>query len=492
MGEVLAADRAIDAIRRPRRSGPIRPLRSAVATLVGLAALGLVAACGPAGAVHLTVTTAADGRDANVGDRICEVTAGVGDCSLRAAIDETNVLPFTTDLIEIGPGIDPTLALAGTNDDANASGDLDVTGNVTIEGGGATVDGARLDRVFDHRGAGLTLKDLKVTGGEQSGDGYRELPDDPPIVPGNGGFGDGGGIRSVGPLTLVDTTISDNRLLNLGDTSLGPRGAGVAASIGPVHVERSRIEHNLIDDGAGGLGGGLAGDGIADLTITDSSLSENRISGNDRSFRADGGGMVLFGSSARVERSTIASNRAVAADAAGRGAGVFADGSELTIVRSTVSGNDAGTDGAPVDALLVAGGSLAIVSSTIVSPGPEIAIAATATIRASVITAPCTGTIKSGGWNAGTPLDPFGTVAGCGLTQPTDLVGADLLLGPLADDGGPTPTHLPGSGSPLIDRIPIGTPVVCAAPGTDQRGAPVPSGPGCDVGAVEVQPDDAP
>jgi hypothetical protein len=56
---------------------------------------------------------------------------------------------------------------------------------------------------------------------------------------------------------------------------------------------------------------------------------------------------------------------------------------------------------------------------------------------------------------------------------------ADPLLGPLADNGGPTWTHLPQAGSPAIDGG--GT---CT--GVDQRGVTRPQGIACDIGAVEV------
>ena len=45
----------------------------------------------------------------------------------------------------------------------------------------------------------------------------------------------------------------------------------------------------------------------------------------------------------------------------------------------------------------------------------------------------------------------------CGFTDPTDLVNvtaADLNLGPLADNGGPTMTHALLPGSVAIDKIP--------------------------------------
>lgn len=73
----------------------------------------------------------------------------------------------------------------------------------------------------------------------------------------------------------------------------------------------------------------------------------------------------------------------------------------------------------------------------------------------------------------------------CGLLDPTDLHDvADLGLGALADNGGPTPTRLPAPASPLTDAAWYCTPY----PGTelDQRGEPRPMGAGCDIGAVEA------
>lgn len=61
------------------------------------------------------------------------------------------------------------------------------------------------------------------------------------------------------------------------------------------------------------------------------------------------------------------------------------------------------------------------------------------------------------------------------------------MLGPLANNGGPTPTHMPQSGSPAIDFVGGG----CPPPATDQRGAARPvdgdnnSTVWCDAGAVE-------
>jgi hypothetical protein len=72
----------------------------------------------------------------------------------------------------------------------------------------------------------------------------------------------------------------------------------------------------------------------------------------------------------------------------------------------------------------------------------------------------------------------------CGFTEPTDLVVADAMLGPLQDNGGPTETHDLLPGSPAIDAG--GN---CPPPDTDQRGVTRPQGAACDIGAVEYLPE---
>jgi hypothetical protein len=62
----------------------------------------------------------------------------------------------------------------------------------------------------------------------------------------------------------------------------------------------------------------------------------------------------------------------------------------------------------------------------------------------------------------------------------------NLLLGPLANNGGLTPTHLPQPGSPAIDNA-----GGADCPPTDQRGfTRAGQGIACDVGAVERRPTD--
>jgi predicted outer membrane repeat protein len=121
------------------------------------------------------------------------------------------------------------------------------------------------------------------------------------------------------------------------------------------------------------------------------------------------------------------------------------------------------------------------------------------TVFASVITSPnggpnCAGSggaamtgVTSLGYN-------FADDTSCGLGASTDKQGAgnNPALGALADNGGPTQTLLPQTGSPLIDAIansacqtaPVATGIT-----TDQRllARPSPPGGACDIGAVEIQ-----
>ena len=90
--------------------------------LVSAAATG----CIPGPTLVLTTTTTDDGVDANPGDGVCEVTGGVGDCSLRAAVQEANA----------GDGARVVLTAGATYvldvPDGDGDADLDVTSRVVL------------------------------------------------------------------------------------------------------------------------------------------------------------------------------------------------------------------------------------------------------------------------------------------------------------------------------------------------------------------------
>jgi hypothetical protein len=86
------------------------------------------------------------------------------------------------------------------------------------------------------------------------------------------------------------------------------------------------------------------------------------------------------------------------------------------------------------------------------------------------------GTIQDGGHN-------ISSDESAQFTRESSMNGTDPMLGPLADNGGPTPTMALLPGSPAIDA---GDGSVC--PGVDQRGVARPQGAGCDIGAFELAP----
>jgi hypothetical protein len=92
----------------------------------------------------------------------------------------------------------------------------------------------------------------------------------------------------------------------------------------------------------------------------------------------------------------------------------------------------------------------------------------------------CIGVSGDGGYN----LDSDGS---CGLSQPTDISNTNPLLGPLANNGGPTPTMALPANSPAIDHGPTRAQ---GCPAADQRGYARPDPADgvqgqCDIGAFE-------
>ena len=140
-----------------------------------------------------------------------------GDCSLREAIQAANT-DTAVDACTAGSGADAivvsvgtyTLSIAGANEDANATGDLDISADLTINGAGDAVtiiDGADLDRVFHILGGTVEIFGLTIQNGTS--------PD----------ASDGGGIFNVGVLTLNSSTVDGNVAFRSGGT--GGRGGGI-------------------------------------------------------------------------------------------------------------------------------------------------------------------------------------------------------------------------------------------------------------------------
>jgi|GEM_PF-1775746 len=294
-------------------------------------------------------------------------------------------------------------------------------------------------------------------------------------------------------LTVTDSRFTDNRAANLhggglyvrqaattltrvvvgGNTALaaGADGGGLyfEGSGAASTLERVEILNNRADD----LGGGL----YAGSTLT---LRNATVSGNATNNR--GGGLYRANGDITLNQSTLAENIA-----GNSGGALYMGGGTLTTANSTFSGNHSDADGGALwintNANLY---NTTMFNNTATGLGGGIrrATAGTVTFRNSLVAGNspvnCSGAIGTGG-TANLADD-----ATCGSNFTNNLNAA--RLGPLADNGGATFTHLLLPGNPAINA---GNAGVCAAApvnGVDQRDVSRPQGAQCDIGAVEVTP----
>ena len=266
------------------------------------------------------------------------------------------------------------------------------------------------------------------------------------------------GDGSFAILTVGDSSGSNPGTLTLKEAYISGGTPGIEIQAGStVTVDHSTITGNT---GDGTHGGGINVDAASRVTVVRSTISHN-------SAPIGGGIRLNSGSSAVVLNSTISNN---SADAFGGGIEV-GENCTLTVESSTFTANSA-----------FEGGGIGASSA-----GDE-AVTVLNSIVAGNTGGDCSGTtvtkVSSQGYN-------IESGSSCFFMDPNDQQNTDPLLGPLADNGGPTQTHFPLNGSPILDK---GS---CSL-GTDQRGdaRPVdlddtfyPNGTGgaCDIGAVEAQ-----
>lgn len=394
-------------------------LRRGILGVVSLGALLLLAVASQLETVQaaaFTVNSTTDSVDISPGDGACADSAG--DCSLRAAIMETNALPGA-DSITLPAGT-YTISMAGIGEDAALSGDLDISDDLIVSGAGAAaslVDGGAIDRVFEIRpGATVHLRWLRT----QNGD---------PVA-------NAGGILNHGDLTLTRVTVTNNTGQNFG---------GGIANFGTMSIGYSTISHNdTVGANLSGGGGGIYNEGT--LTITGSTLNDNTTLGR-------GGAIYNLDQTLTLTNSTLSTNTAL------NGGGIFNRFGTVTSTHLTITNNTATDNGGGVWNF---GGTMSL-GNTVIS-GNSAATAAD----------DCAGAITSLGYN-------LASDASCGLGGTGDLNSTNPMLGPLANNSGPTFTHALLTGSPAIDAVPL---IACTV-STDQRGVPRPMGPACDMGAFE-------
>ncbi|MGE0758676.1 MAG: choice-of-anchor Q domain-containing protein [Pirellulaceae bacterium] len=401
-----------------------------------------------------------------------------------------------------------TIEFAGVTDVSLTSGQLELNSDVTIAGpDGGTVTIARSTavgtpefRIFQ-TGLGTTveLANLTLTGGRADfGGGVRSsgpLTITSCVLTGNSALMDGGAVVG-GTVQIISSTISGNSAgrdgggifhtafatdvvsSTISDNSAGRNGGGIFVLHNSVDVTSSTLSGNTAARGAGIYVNNDSGD----LWITLSTLDANAAT-------REGGGIFLDAGMANVSATTLSGNSAVVS---GGGIAIYGLGT-AKFTNCTLSHNSVGFNGG---AMYINGGTGNLVSSTVSGNsarfGGGIATAHTLIVLSTTISGNSAtdggggingifGSVtlnntlianSTGGDLASNPLVSFSFSGSGNLVEDGSggsglgkIIG-DPNLGPLADNGGYTRTHLPLPGSIAIDAgidVPNG-------PFLDQRG----------------------
>jgi hypothetical protein len=327
------------------------------------------------------------------------------------------------------------------------------------QGGGIYVNGASLTNSTS------TIASNQGTGGDGGGGSGKTYN-------GEAGVGQGGGLYvASGSITLTNSLVATNAVrggvsngytdgLHLWDSGAG-FGGGLSVAGGVVSIRQTTVATNQAIGGAGSLdsiNGGLgAGGGLSvtagSVTIENTTVAANQAiggtgyPGENDGGPGTGGGLWVSGSgSAEIFFSTVSTNRAVGSggnhSGSATGGGLFNSG--VFQARHTI-----------------------VAKNTVDGPGNN--------------SAPdLSGDLGSLGHNL------VGTSDGSSGFDPSDLLDLDPLLGPLADNGGPTQTMALLPGSAAIDAGDN-----TGAPMWDQRGPGYPRIVNgiIDIGAFEYQGD---
>jgi hypothetical protein len=409
------------------------------------------------------------------------MVTGVGDVldaedgfvSLREAILAANN-DTATELGDVGNGADEirfaeSLTASGPVEIKLELGELEVSESLRISGPGAgllTVDAQQRDYRVLHitaTGGDFALSGLTLAGGRTFGFQDSNTPTHY-----------GGAIRSLsaGTLTIDACVIRDSSSTHLGELEGTALGGGIYGE-GSLTVLNSTVRNNRAR-GSEAAGGGIWNDGP--ITIENSTINTNTVLGSQGS-----GGGVLANGELSITNSTVSGNRVNSFS--GVGGGLYSLG-DVTLSYSTVVANFANTSAGGLASIET---SIAIRNSIVAANTSELGNRDLSTDSSSL-----TVLYSLIGDNSDTSLEPtpVGMPDGNGNLIGTAEAPIDPLVSPLADNGGPTSTHALLPGSPAVDS---GMPDIVAGqdgvPAYDQRGPGFPriAGPRVDMGAFEVE-----
>ncbi len=247
--------------------------------------------------LSLVVNSAADTQDAVYDPSHLTLRDAVGLANGNAGPDTITFAPALN-----GTPIDLTL------------GQLTITDSVTIIGNGpvnTTIDAQQNSRVFNV-GAGsedVAFEDLTITGGKTTGSSDS-----------------GGGIQflSSGQLLVENSALS-------GNTSTAAKGGGIYTNVGPVTILNSTISGNSVVADHKDGGGIFAQNG--NVIVTNSTLTGNTAGG----AYGDGGAIYATNGNVTVTNSTITRNATLGGNS--EGGGIKTVRGSLTLLNTIVSGN---------------------------------------------------------------------------------------------------------------------------------------------------------
>jgi len=322
-----------------------------------------------------------------------------------------------------------------------------VVDNVTVFGSGAG-GGAICGQQMDIRNSTFSNNFVMGTAGRVDGGAiFAQLNEFADVMPhltvvrstfaDNAAADQGGAIYADVDVALVESALLRNTAYDGGAVAMTLPGSGVPPT---AMADKSTFDGNVSHGG-----GAIAG---YEVVLTNSTFTNNAASGG-APCRADGAGFCDFGLGA---------------------GGAISAANDVTATNCTFAGN-VGVYGTihrgPATNYPLAGGTVTL-TNTILVGAPGVSMCSSLGATSGI----------DGGGN-------FSVDASCAFAQPTSHVNvsaAALALGPLADNGGPTPTVALSPGS-----IANGAGICALA--TDQRGRPRPGpgNPACESGAYELQ-----
>ena len=303
-----------------------------------------------------TVTSGSDFDTTGVDLTTGKIAAFGNVITLRSAILAANATAGIDDIVV--PAGNYTLSIAGSNENAGVTGDLDITDSVNITATGAVVEAAGLNDRIVQILAGVTAN---LDGGTyQNG----------LLVAGVSTTAQGGGIFNAGTLVLSNATISGNvakGAANSGGSADGAQGGGIYSS-GNVTINGSILTGNqaIGGDSTGMVSlnafGGFAQGGGLYTASGNATISLSRITGNfSRGGQAsatistgatggdaNGGGATLGGASTTVTGTSIDANQAIGGSVStgnnpmggfANGGGIELNSTTATFVETVVEAN---------------------------------------------------------------------------------------------------------------------------------------------------------